>query len=290
MAFIQRKLNVTFKLASGSFDEGGNQATFKGLRISSKITKAGGRSMSMAELSIYGLTDSVTNKLSTLGMKVQFVQRNTITIEAGTDSGGFSTVFQGNVTNAYADRQNPPANPFRITAHAGLYEAVNTSKASSYNGSTDVATVMSNLASQAGLQFENNDVKVQLSDPYFYGSARNQIYECAAAAGINAIIDNGKLAIWNKNGARKGQIPLISKETGLVTAPAFTAQGIGFKTIFNPGIEFGKKIQMQSSIQTANGIWAVYLLDYELDSNVPKGNWFCQVSATNPNFAPAIGR
>jgi hypothetical protein len=244
--------------------------------------------MSMAELSIYGLTDSIMAKLSTLGMKVQFVPRNTMTIEAGTDSGGFSTVFQGNVTNAYADRQSPPGNPFRITAHAGLFEAVNSAGPSSYNGNTEVVSVMQTLAQQAGLQFENNGVTTKLSNPYFYGSVRNQIYSCAAAAGINVIIDNGKLAIWPKTGSRAGQIPLISKDTGLVTAPSFTAQGIGFKTVFNPAIAFGGKIQMQSSIKNANGTWSVYLLDYELDSNVIKGNWFCQVSATNSNYAPAV--
>ncbi len=286
MALVQRKINVSFTLSGGrTFQEsGGNVAEFRGLRCSARVSKAGGRSMSTLQISIYGLTLSIMNQLSTLGQKVILVPRDSITITAGDDENGMFTVFTGTIKDAYADFSASPQVPFNITANAGLSQAVNNAQVSSFNGSTDVATIMSGLASKMQLTFENNGVSKKLASPYLYGSLRNQAYSAAEAAGISLIIDNGKLAIWPRNGSRGGQIPLVSPDTGLVGYPAYTAEGISLKTIFNPSIVFGGQIKVQSSLTPANKTWAVFSLDYELDSLVPHGSWFCHIGAFNPAY------
>ena len=192
MALLSRKINVTFSLAQGSFSESGtNSVTLPGLRISAKILKAGGPSMGKAQLLIYGMTLSQMNKLSTLGMVIQLVPRNTVLITAGDDVSGMGTVFIGTITSAYADFQAAPEVPFNVEAHTGIIEAVTPVDPLSYSGSTDVATVMSSLATQAGLAFENNGVSTQLSNPYFPGSVWSQMQAAAKAANIGAVIDNG---------------------------------------------------------------------------------------------------
>lgn len=292
MSYVKREMNFSFTLANGkTFDESGtNKAILQGLRASARIIKAGGRSMSTMQLSIYGMSLSMMNQLSTLGMKVQLVPRNLISVVAGDRQNGMFLVFTGNITNAYADFQGAPDVPFQIEAHAGLSEAVNSAEASVYQGSSGVAGIMSELAGKMGLTFENNGVEKNLNDPYLYGSYRDQAYDCAQAAGINCIIDNGKLAIWNKNGAREGQVPLISPSTGMVGYPSYTAQGIMLKTIFNPKIVFGGKIQVESENKPANGEWAAYMLDYELEALTPRGRWFCNVGAFNPSFVAPVTR
>ena len=300
--FVQRKINVTFQLAPASAGQPSpkftgtqsNQVTISGLRLSAKIVKAGGRSMGTAQLQIYGMTLQLMNDLSTLGIRIQMVPRNGLIVTAGDNDGGMATVFQGNITSAWADFQSAPDVPFHVEAHTGLPQAVINVPASSYQGSTDVATIMSSLATLAGLAFENNNVQQKINCPYLPGSARDQIAKLAKDAGINWFIDSGTtnnagtLIIWPKNGSRGGQIPLISPETGMVGYPCYTAMGIIVKTLFNPAIGYGGQIKVQSSLTPANGTWAVYGLDHDLDAQVPNGQWFSTILAYNPKFNPPI--
>src|SRR4051812_34837144 len=104
MSFVQRLIDVTFTLQSKLFEgTGDNQVKLSGHRVSAKIVKAGGSSMSTAILEIYGMNPSHMRQLSTLGMKIILAQRNFVTVEAGDADNGMSIVFQGTITNAWAD-------------------------------------------------------------------------------------------------------------------------------------------------------------------------------------------
>lgn len=283
--FVQRLVDVTFALAGGKkFVEGGDTVKLSGLRMRTKIVKAGGVSMGRAELEIYGMTPSVMNQLSTLGMQIILVPLNTVTIEAGDVVSGMTQVFYGTIKSAYIDFTAAPDVCFRVEAFIGLAAAVADSAASSFTGNTDVAQIMSGLAKQMGYGFENNGINAKLSSPYFSGSARDQARACAEAAGISWIIDDGKLIIWPRLGARDGPVPLISPTTGMVGYPSYTANGIELTVLFNPAIKFGGKIQVVSSLKPANAIYSVYMIDYDLDTRAPNGRFFTRLQGYNPNY------
>jgi hypothetical protein len=270
---------------------GNNTVTLSGLRMSAKIVHAGGPADSALDLTIYGMTKSQMDQLSTLGMQINLVPKNSIVLSAGDTGSGMSTVFVGYILAAYADFNAQPDVAFRITAHCGLPQTVVPTPVSSFKGTGDVASIMSSLATVMGIRFENNGVSTKLSNPYFKGSAVAQMRACAKAAGINASIINGTLAIWPKNGARdSGTVPLIAPppDGGMIGFPAYTAYGILLRSIFNPSVGFGQKIQVKSSLKPACGTWAVYGLDYSLDSNVPNGKWEMMISAYNPKFPTPV--
>lgn len=280
MALVERKIDVSFTLAQGTFVESGTDTVkLSGLRISSKIVKVGGNSMGSADLTIYGMTFSIMNQLSTLGMRVQLVPRNTVTVVAGDDNSGMSTVFIGTILNAYADFQSQPQVAFHVTANAGLGEAVAPATATSYRGSVSVATAMADLAQRMNMKFENSGVTTQLNNGYFSGSLRSQAQSMADSAGINWIIDNGTLAIWPKNSSRGGAIPLIAPppEGEMVNYPSYTVSGIMVRTMFNPSISFGNKVQVKSSLPAASKIFTVLSLVHDLESITPGGEWFSSV-------------
>lgn len=293
MSFLERKIDLTFKLASGSFDETGtSENSVTGLRVTTKLLKAGGPSMGTAQIEVYGMTMSFMNKLSTLGMRLSNVPRNTVTVSAGDDTSGMGVVFIGTITYAWIDFAASPEVPFRIDAHTLGAEAVIQAKPSSFKGSTDVATVLSGLAQQMGLQFENNGVTSKLSNTYLAGSARSQALAVVQHAGISWNGgDNGILAIWPKNKSRTGgQIPRVAADTGLQGYPSFTANGIHLTTLFNPSIQFGSMIQVETDprLASANGTWAVYELTHDLEAQVINGRWHSDLSAYNPKFPPPI--
>ncbi len=289
--FVERLIDVTFTLADGSFNgTDKNTSKLSGLRVGAKIVKAGGNAMSTAIIRVFGMSLSMMNQLSTLGMRYNHVSRNSVTVEAGDAVKGMGIVFQGTITRAWADLNDAPEAYFHVEAHTGLLAAVLPTQPVSYPDGIDAATAMSSIASQLGYAFENNGVDVRLPATYLWGSPRSQIDQIARAARIHYIIDDGgnsgvalqKLVIWPWDGARGGQIPLISLETGMVGYPAFTAQGIEVQTLFNNNIGFGSKIEVKSSIPAASKQWIVGTLDHDLETKTFGGRWFSRIQAYDP--------
>lgn len=280
MAFTQKIISVTF--SSGS---GGGSATISNLRTSCHAVAAADKAMAELDLLIYGMTLSHMNELSTLGWVAQKPGADQVTVFAG-DSNGMSLVYQGTIWQAVSDFQGGPNLPFHVVAHAGTREAALNIKPTSINNkSADVAGLMSQLAGQMGLQFENSGVNVKVAYPYLPGSARAQAAALAEHANINWTIDRGTLAIWPSDGSRQGDAPLISPQTGMVGYPSWSSVGIKVKTLFNNDLKLGGQIQIQSSITPANGTWTISRIEHNLQAFTPNGEWFTTIEAWNPSKA-----
>lgn len=283
MPFTQKQLRFTFNLADGT------NVTVSGLRASVSIQQAGGINLGDADVSIYGLTPSLMNSLSTLGNRSYYVARNAITIEAGDGTTGMSVVYRGTIIFAYGDYASMPNVSFHLIANPyALYAVQPIPPTTINNGFVDVATVMSGLAQQAKppLHFENTGVQQTMSYPYFPGTVMDQIHATAAKAGINHFIDpaTNTLAIWPKGGARGNAIPLISPDTGMIGYPAFTSYGIIITSVYNPSLSYGQRVKVQSSLPSANGEWFVSTLAHELDSMTPGGQWHSRFLCAAPGF------
>jgi hypothetical protein len=301
MALVVRKLRATVSLAAIAgqaqtfANSGGSDSVIiENLRMGAEILHAGGPSDGTLDLTVYGLSKSTINRLSTLGMQINLVPKNLITLEAGQDdgSGGFQggTAFTGYILAAYADFNAQPDVSFHISAHTLTAYSSLPAKATSYRGSTPVATIMSSFASLMGLRFENSGVTTQLQNPYFSGSTRKQAQDCAKAAGIAWNHgEGGTLAIWPKNGSRNGQIPLIAPlpQGSMKGYPTYTAYGISVENLYDPSIGFGQQVQVQSSLQPACGNWTVYGLSHNLSCEMPDGPWFSTILCYNPKLPNA---
>jgi hypothetical protein len=261
--------------------------------MSAKISIQGLPGIAELNLTVYGMTLSLMNQLSTLGKQINFIRPAKVIVQAGDAQSGMSTVFQGDVLNAWGDFQQAPDVPFHVYARGGYVGGIQKTDPVSFNGSTDVANFMGQCASKMNLTLENNGVNQKLNSPYFWGSPRAQAQQCADAANINWTIDQDKLAIWPKSGNRSGGAIMVAPDTGMISYPTFTNAGILVRTIFNPQTKLGGQIQVQSSLPRANGTWTVFAMDHDLESQVPKGQWFSTLQCWNPsqqgNSVPATG-
>ena len=175
------------------------------------------------------------------------------------------------------------------TAYAGLYEAAKAVPPTSFKGLTDVATIMANIAALAGWGFQNNGVDIKMEHPYYPGTAWDQMQQVAEHANINAHLDDGTphtLVIWPKGGARDGVVPLVSPATGMIGYPIFTNMGIVVTTRFNPSIGFGQRVQVQSDLPQANGIYHVATLTQNLEAELPHGAWQTSLSPPRGRRSP----
>jgi len=288
MAFTRKYIEVDFSLAQGVFTGGGNAYTAKGLRISAQIVKAGGLSKGQAAVAIYGLPLSVMNQLSTYGQTLTLQGRNTITVKAGDDPSNLATVYVGDIFNAYMDGQSQPNVPFRVDASVVAYAANVPVPPTSQPGSSDVGDLLGQMAKAANLQFENNGISTKIMNPYYPGTAIQQIDALCEHAGLEHIIDNGTLAVWKAGSARQGSGATVSPSTGMVGYPRFNAQGIDITAEFQPTFVFGQNIKVESSITPAQGTWIIYYLEYDLECETPNGRWFCNILAHKPGQMPVV--
>ncbi len=288
MALIRRSIGAKISLAASgaTFKEGGNTVELPaGLRMSAQIQNAGGLSDGTLDLTIYGMTKSEMNQLSTLGVQINLVPKNAITLTAGEFGGNMTTAFQGYIIAAYADFNAQPEVAFHISAHTLAAFATAPAEASSFKGPADVATIMAGYATKMGLRFENSGVQTKLPNSYYSGSLREQAQRVVKQAGISWNAgEGGTLAIWPKNGVRTGgKIPVIAPppKGSMQGYPTYTAYGIMVKNLYDPTFGLGQQVSVESSVLTT-GQWAIYGLSHALESETPNGKWDSTIMAYNP--------
>lgn len=281
MSFTRKKIDVTITLGTGQFgDTGSDTVTLSGLRVLADIQCFGGDAMPQSQIRLYGLPLSMINQLTTVGpVNSAIMLKNSMLIAAGDDENGMQTVYSGTILTAYGDFKAMPEVPLNVLAVAGLAAAVKPAAASSFTGPADVATIMQGFAQAMDVQFENNGVNVQLSNPYFPGTTLMQVKACARAADIYYTLDRGTLAIWPKRGARAApDIPVVSPARGMVGYPVFSSQGIEIDCEFNPNLIVGGYFKVESSLPVAQGTWRAMQVIHALDAEVPNGRWFTHVT------------
>lgn len=291
MSLQQRKITVTIKLGQGTFGEGttNDVVTLTGFRVQADIVKAGLPGLDSANIRIYGVDKSIMNKITRIGVPYYQVRNNQIAIEAGDDIAGMSQVFYGTIFNSFGDMNGLPESAVEIVAATGLLGLVKPTAPLSYPDGADVATIMRQIATSMGLNFQNNGVNVRLPSCYFPGTAIDQMRAVASAANINAAFGHfgsepdSYIEIWPIDGMRGGSVPKIGPSSGLVGYPQYSDLGISITTLFNPGLSFGGAFELDTSIVPAVGTWNVLQLGYQLESETPGGAWFNHIVGRRPN-------
>jgi hypothetical protein len=273
MTYARRFIDVTFsggQAGTVTFNARGKYA----LRTSARILKAGGYNFGSLSLEIRGLSLNHIKQLSTYGTRIHPNYGFSVKVDAGDDINGMSTVFQGQIDQAWADMRAMPDCPFHVLANAGGSASTMTAQPTSVAGSTDVVTILQQMAQKAGLGFHNFGVSGQkLADAYHWGSPWKQIKEVLDAANINGFIDNGTLMIWPLQGQTDGNL-VISPQTGMRDYPSFTEYGVQVRYEFHRAIQYGSTMTIQSDITPAEGQWRIIRIDYDLQANTPHGQWF----------------
>jgi len=284
-SFSKKKIDLEITLKEGKFSDSGSETVrLSGLRVSADIAKTGGIAFNESLIRVWGLTPSMMNQLSTLGLKYSLQGRSAITVFAGDDNSMMSTVFTGDVHEAWAEYQGAPDVPMNLRASTGQLANIKPSPARSFSGGVDVATIMQQLAGSMGLAFENNGVSVMLQSPNFPGTDRAKAFAAAKAARINCMIDDGVLAIWPADGFRGGDIPTLNKDTGMVGYPTYNAMGIAVQCLYNPAIRYGGRVKIESSLPQASKTWYVYQIAHNLESETPGGQWFSSLLLTETAY------
>lgn len=281
--YAQRAIDITINRGNdASGKAAGPNFTLSGLRAQAVIAQLGAGIQEHMQLLVYGVSQQMINNLTRFGMVGNQITRNTILVAAGDVGGAMSTVYTGEIYSAYGDYSAMPEVALSIVCQAAATQAIMPVGASSFNGPTDVATIMAGFAKQGGWAFKDGTpggTHIVLSSPYFKGTLMDQIRSCVMAANISYNIHNNVLSIWARNGATNDEPVEVSPETGLVGFPSFSANGPVLTTLFNPNLQIGRKIHIASSVTPACGLWSPYTIIHEISSQMPNGPWFSHIQA-----------
>lgn len=291
----RKRIRSTITLVDDAFredDDGSkkNQIIIDGLRTSCVVNYGNGAIMPAAEITIYGLSLGVMNKLLRVRWQELNALKNLIKIEAGDEGDEYRQVFAGNITFAFIDMANAPNTSLKITCQAALYEAYRPAAPKSYEGKVSVVKMIEDVCSSMGYVLENNGVPESVVDENIKldGTDIDKIRSLAHDYRIDLYIEQGVIAITPQGEDRKLKIPIISPPTGasggLIGYPVPTMQGVDFKCFYDPMIRFGGIVRIKDSLMlTCNGDWRCFGATINIESEVPNGNWFMEVKASHRN-------
>ena len=123
----------------------------------------------------------------------------------------------------------------------------------------------------------------------FTGSPIEQIRQCASQIGAEVVIDDEQVILLKSE--RKGNVPILSKDSGLLGYPVMSQNGIELKAIYNKDFRFAGLINIESEIPRTSGTWRIVKLSHSLDANLPtSGKWESSITAFYPHMSGAVGK
>ncbi|EDT6779787.1 hypothetical protein ACK1W8_004616 [Salmonella enterica] len=282
MSYVQRDITVEFTLSDGrTFDKGkGNILTIPGAKCFATVTVYGGTAGTQITLYIWGLSPAHMADLSYRGVwRPAQSTANKMRVKADG-----RLIFEGDITDAYADYNQAPDIPLILTGQVSFNLRNQTAADFSAKGDVPVADIIRALASSAGLKFENQGVSRSLSNPHFSGNIVQQMLDAASAADINIDLgDVEKVTIWPKDKALDIPAVHISPDHGLIGYPVYTMTGLSATTTFCPDLFIGRRVHLESSLPNVTGDYSLTGVIHTITSRTVGGPWSSNCTMTRLN-------
>lgn len=280
--FSVKTVRITIQLRKGEFDNGGNTVIIEGLPVSVTVTKQGGEAKNKASVTVDNLKLETATQLTTLAFKRLETYNNVIQIDAGSQGAELSTIFIGEITSAVPVMSDSKL-LLKIEALAGYYPALIPSTPTSVQENTTVEKLMKQFADEAGYSFENKGITASIANSVFIGSPVEKAKTLARQADVDLLIDDNKFTIQPFEAPKDGQIPLLSRSTGLIGYPSFSNEGINCKSVFNDKLKVGGYFKLESILPHASGEWQITKVEHRLEAYTPNsGTWESDVTGVLP--------
>ena len=275
MKKLIKTLKTTIILGEGEFEGGGNTKIIEGLATTVQVNKAGLPEKNSAEVRIQGLKLSDMEQLTFLSFLPGEYRKNHILIEAGDKGEELSVVFKGDITAASADFSTAPDVTMKFQALTAGWSVLIADSPTSVQGEATAASLISQFATQAGFNFINNGVTESVKNATFNGSPVQKAQQVADEVGCELIMDDETWIIqpWGKP---RGDAVLLKAESGLIGYPSFTQDGISCECFYNPRLQLGGQIKIESIVPRASGYWKITKLSHDLTAYT-NGRWVSRI-------------
>lgn len=284
MSFIKRRVKVDFDINQDQFSNGTNTLSLEGLRCIASINNANGYSLGELSLRIYGMDINDMNKLTNMGKLYMAARNYQVSVSAGDDVSGLTIIFTGTIYSARIIYDQPNV-ALEVSSTAGFFEKLVPVPAFSQQGSIDVVSAIQAVLPSNFTLVNNQSVQAKISNPYYPGTATNQIKAICADAGINCDIRNNTVYIWPPGSSVDNSPVSITPDNGLVGYPTYESNGIVVQSEFNPNIVNGKTVNIVSDAVGVTGAWVATVVNHEVSAEYPGGPWFTEAHLIPPDIS-----
>jgi len=205
---------------------------------------------------VYNLAENIRSQIRKNNMDFDKVMH--CRLDAGYGN-NLATVFNGNISEAYSMREGTNI-VTQITSFDGG-EAFNQGFTNqSFTSGTENKTIVENFVDSMSIfgvkRGAIGDVPGSISRGNSFTGQTTQILTELTGGGF--FIDNGKANILGTSEVIKAEVRIISAETGLLQTPVRQGQFIYFDMLFEPQIQVGHKIKLESVTEkSVNGFYKV---------------------------------
>lgn len=277
-------IRTTITLVGDTLADGSNQIITEELRTRCVVNFGNGGIVPTAEVIIYGLNMPAMLKLMRIRWQDIRSLQNTIKVEAGEQGSELTTVYEGNITFGYVDMSNAPDVAFRVTSSTAILDMYTSASPITFKGVTPVAQALGTISANMGYELENNGVpdSLTMTDTTLTDTNLNKIRALCKRYQIDLYIEQKRISIAPQGAPRNIRIATLRPGSGMIGYPTPTMQGVDVRCLYTTLIRFGGIIRIADSIMaTCNGDWRVFGVTLNLESEVPGGNWFMDIRATN---------
>ena len=284
-SFTRKQIRVGMALYK---DEQKRTLVYEGIETHVQIEKPGEPDQNKATVEMYNLSMDAMRDMTTLSFRPLQTKKNLIVIFAGDETNGMSQCFAGEIDTAYADFSGAPTIKMHIEAAAGSYPSLKASPPIAVKGAQSAASLIEQFAKESGYSFLNNGVTASVKNAVLNGSPIQKARTVAGMVGCELLIDDNvvKIQPFDK-GLDEGNAVLMSKDSGMLGYPTFTSEGISLKCLYNPDLQLGGMIEVDTVVPGAKGSWKITKLSHSLVANaVSAGDWFSSIEASPLDAEP----
>ncbi len=282
-SFSLKTIQLAVTLSQGGFDGGsGNTKIIEGLACQVTIEKPGLPEKNSLKARVWGMKYEDMAQLTMLAFKPLESQKNLIEVKAGDKGGALATIFQGEIISASADFNSAPDVAMDFEADSGSYPNQIAGPTATVAGEAPAANLFAQFASEAGYEYKNEGVEASVKDAWFPGSPIEKAMKLARDIGCELLIDDGVMITMPEGQSREGNAVLLNSANGMIGYPTFNQDGIVCRCIFNPDLQYGGLIQVESIVPKATGVWKITKLSHDLSAYVPGGgDWESKIEAAS---------
>lgn len=220
---------------------GGSGLDLSGLHIKFSIKKADAQTPNTAEIRVYNVAETTVARI-----RKEFSR---VVLQAGYEA-NLGVIFDGNIKQVRFGRENGTDTYIDIAAGDGddayNYAVVNTTLAAGASQRDQInaaASPMSERGVKPGYIGETGETKLARGK-VMYGMARDYMRQSAEASDTTWSIQDGKLQFVPNTGVLPNQAVVLNSKTGLVGQPEQTNDGIKARSLLNPMLKIGGKVQI----------------------------------------------
>ena len=251
-----------------------NDKGSQSLTIDFDIQRGVGADLNSMTLRIYNL--SRDNQAQLFQARLDLSNKNTFTarpiiLQAGYND-GLSVIFRGGIREAFTFRQGNDLIT-QVEALDGILSTTQTYANISYDSATTAQQIVDDLVAPLTSQtdVEAGQTKLSITTAALIGDNQRGYVIAGNAYDIlqeytskKAFIDLGELNILSDNECIRPSVRVIDADTGLLGIPRLDGLRVTIETIFEPRINIGEFIEVQSSVaKQFNGQYKVAAVQHK---------------------------